>query len=99
MEKIGLSVVEVGWVLGKTESQIRRMLKKGVLRYAAGNRKIDPDVVWEQLPADESRELRSLALWALIRRQIGVPMPGSRFGPPAPIGVVIDLIARAMVNG
>jgi hypothetical protein len=99
MEKLGLSVREVGWVLGKTESQVRRMLRNGRLSYAVEKAKIDPDSVWEQLPDDESRELRCLALWALRRGRIGAPAPASRYGPPAPIGVVIQLVAWAMVNG
>jgi hypothetical protein len=39
---MGLSVVEAGWLLQKTETQVRGMLRRGELTYVVEGRKIDP---------------------------------------------------------
>jgi hypothetical protein len=78
----GLSVLEAGWILGKTEGQIRRLLKRATLRYMPVSRRIDPDSV-AALAGDEEPRLE--ALDALLKGELSAPRPGRRHAKPLPI--------------
>jgi hypothetical protein len=80
-ERVGVSVLEAGWVLGKTESQVRSLLRSGVLVYAVPPRRIDPVSV-EALFDDD---VRHEALEALLSGELAVPPPARRYGRPQPI--------------
>jgi len=79
--KIGLSVVEAGWLLQRPESQIRGMLRRGELAYVINGRKIDPARVRPLL--DGAYAL--LLLDVVLGGQFEVPRPDYRGGPPAPL--------------
>ena len=78
-EKIGLSVGEVGWLLQKTESRVRGMLKRGELSYAVTGKLIDPVGVDDLI---ESEFTRKLLQW-LLAGLLVAPKPERRHGPPA----------------
>jgi hypothetical protein len=81
-KRIGLSVLEAGWVLGKTESQVRHLLNKGVLLYVVPPRWIDPGSLRALLDADD---FRPEALEALLSGALVAPRPERRNGAPRPI--------------
>ena len=80
-DRIGLSVLEVGWLLQKTESQVRGMLRRGELLYAVEGRKIDPAGIDELI---ESEFERKLCQW-LLAGLLAAPRPQKRYGLPAPL--------------
>ena len=61
--RVGLSVVEAGWILQKTEGQVTGMLRREELAYAVAGRKIDAESVDELL---ESEFDRKLLKWLLL---------------------------------
>ena len=79
--RIGLSVVEAGWLLQKTEAQIRGMLRRGELTYVVERRKIDPVSVREGL----SGAYAQLLLDLVLAGEFAVWRPENRYGPPAPL--------------
>jgi hypothetical protein len=81
-KRIGVSVLEAGWVLGKTESQVRRLLKKGALHYVLVPRWIDPESVRALFDDDE---LQPEALEALLHGGLDAPRPVRRYAEPRPI--------------
>ncbi len=79
--RIGLSVVEAGWLLHRTEAQIRGMLRRGELVFVVEGRMIDPGSVRECLTGAYARLLLDL----LLAREFEVPRPEYRYGSPAPL--------------
>ena len=79
--KIGLSVVEAGWLLQRPEGQIRGMLRRGELAYVVAGRKIDPASVREHLDGAYAR----LLLGVVLGGEFEVPRPAYRGGEPAPL--------------
>src|SRR5437870_13190254 len=79
--KIGLSVVEAGWLLQRPEGQIRGMLRRGELAYVVAGRKIDPASVREHLDGAYAR----LLLDVVLGGEFEVPRPVCRGGEPAPL--------------
>jgi hypothetical protein len=78
----GLSVLEAGWVLGKTESQVRHLLKKGGLIYVVPPRWIDSESVRALFSDDE---FRREALEVLLCGGLVAPRPVRRYAEPQPI--------------
>ena len=74
--KIGLSVVEAGWLLQRPEGQIRGMLRRGELAYVVAGRKIDPASVREHLDGAYAR----LLLDVVLGGEFEVPRPVCRGG-------------------
>jgi hypothetical protein len=70
-KRIGVSVLEAGWVLGKTESQVRRLSTNGVLRYVRTPRWIDPRA-FERFSTTTNANLR---LWKPSCAE-ALPRPG-----------------------
>lgn len=79
--KIGLSVVEAGWLLQRSEGQIRGMLRRGQLTYVVEARRIDPESVRSRLGGAYARLLLDLVLGS----EFEVPRPERRWRPPAPL--------------
>lgn len=77
--KIGLSVVEAGWLLQRPEGQVRGMLRRGELAYVIAGRKTDPASVREHLDGAYAR----LLLDVVLGGEFEVPRPEYRGGPPA----------------
>jgi hypothetical protein len=91
--KIGLSVVEAGWLLQRPEGQIRGMLRRGELAYSVEGRKIDPASVRARIGSAYASLLLNLALGG----QFKVPLPEYRGGPPAPL--YPDTLGLALQTG
>lgn len=79
--KLGLSVSEAGWLLQKTESQIRGMLRRGDLTYVVAGRRIDPASVRRLLEGDYAL----LVLDMVLTEDVTAPSPNHRYGSPAPL--------------
>ena len=79
--KIGLSVVEAGWLLQRPEARIRGMLRRGELSYVVAGRLIDPASVRACLTGAYARLILDVVLAGGFR----VPRPERRWGAPAPL--------------
>jgi hypothetical protein len=77
--KLGLSVLEAGWLLQKTDTQVRSMLRRGELAYVVEGRKIDPASVRRRLDGAYADVL----LDCVLGGEFPVPRPEYRSGPPA----------------
>jgi hypothetical protein len=79
--KLGLSVLEAGWLLQKTEGQIRGMVRRGELSYVVEGRKIDPASVRRRLDGAYAEHL----LDCVLGGEFDVPRPEYQSGSPAPL--------------
>ena len=79
--KLGLSVVEAGWLLQRPEARIRGMLRRGELSYVVAGRLIDPASVRAWLTDAYAR----LLLDVVLAGGFVVPRPERRWGAPAPL--------------
>jgi hypothetical protein len=77
--KVGLSVLEAGWLLEKTQGEIRGMLKRGELAYAVAGKKVCPESVACLLATG----LQCVLLRSLLSGRVVAPKPERRYGPPA----------------
>ena len=91
--KIGLSVVEAGWLLQGSEGQVRGMLRRGELAYVVDGRKLAPASVRERLQGAYARLLLDVVLGGDFK----VPRPEYRSGPPAPL--YPDTLGLALQTG
>jgi hypothetical protein len=74
--KIGLTVPEVGWLLQKTEAQVRGMLGREELKYAVSARLIEIESLRPFIDTDLGR----FCLDALTQGHIRAPLPDTRWG-------------------
>ena len=91
---IGVTVREAGWILGKSEPQVRRLLASGTLEYAVIPTRVTSTSVELLLPEDALRELRRAALTAIVEGRLRAPIPESRYAKPASIRIAADLLSR-----
>lgn len=84
VEAIGVSTREAGWLLGMSEPQVRRLLRRGRLRLSAPGR-VDPQSVRDLFVDDALLELRTAALAYVLAGRVAVPVPLTRYARPAPI--------------
>lgn len=94
--KVGLSVVETGWLLQKTEAQVRGMLQRGELSYAVDSRLVATDDVEALLES----ALAFVCFRRLSRGVLVAPRPAKRWGAPAELWAAFDalmLTAPALV--
>lgn len=95
-----LTVREAAFLLQRPEMMVRRMVDSGQLRCLGDwqttdgkrRRRLSPETVREHFPKDGSRELRRLAMGAMLAGRLTVPAPASRWGAPAPLQDVVDLL-------
>src|SRR5205814_932502 len=95
-----LTVREAAFLLQRPEMAVRRMVGAGELRCLGDwdtangrrRRRLSPESVREHFPLDGSRELRRLAMGAILAGRITVPAPPGRWGAPAPLQDVVDLL-------
>ena len=76
-EEQGLTAWQAGWLLQKTEAQVRQMLRRGDLRRAARG-KVDPESVRDLL----DDELTENILDRVVDGSIIAPRPLTRYGEP-----------------
>jgi len=103
-----LTVREAAFLLQRSEMAVRRMVDGrqlhclGDWETACGRRRrwLSPESVRQHFPNDGSRELRRLALGAILAGRLRVPAPAGRWGGPAPLQDVVDLLgAHAFHSG
>ena len=95
-----LTVREAAFLLQRPEMAVRRMVDSGELRCLGDwetadgrqRRRLSPESVGEHFPTDGSRELRRLAMGAILAGRLTVPPPAGRWGAPAPLRDVVDLL-------
>lgn len=76
-QKQGLSAWEAGWLLQKTEAQVRHMLRRGDLRFVARG-KVDPESVRDLLDDEFTQYLLDL----VVDGSIIASRPLTRYGEP-----------------
>lgn len=89
--KIGLSVVETGWLLQKSEAQVRSMLRRSELSYAVEGRLVSIVDVEARLET----ALAYVCLCWLRSGLIDVPRPQTRWGRPASLLAALDALQVA----
>jgi hypothetical protein len=85
-DRVGLSALEAGWLLEKTEGEVRGMLKRGELAYAVAGKKVCPESVAGLLTTG----LQSVLLRSLLAGRVVAPRPERRYGPPAALWEAFD---------
>jgi hypothetical protein len=93
--RIGVSVREAGWILSRSESQVRRFLQTGRLVYAVRPTRLCADSVRALFPDDGLRPIREAALTAVAEGVVRAPAPATRYARPVPITELPRLIAGA----
>lgn len=83
--RIGLSIRETGWLLSRSESQVRRLVKAGRLSYAVEPTRLAAESVRALFPDDRLRPVREAALTAVLNDRLRVPAPATRYARPVPI--------------
>jgi hypothetical protein len=78
-------VRETAWLLSQSETRVRRLAKRGTLRYAIPRTRISVESLRALFPKDELLPLREAALAAVISGRVRVPAPASPDSPPASI--------------
>lgn len=89
--KIGLSVIETGWLLQKTEAQVRGMLKRAELSYAVDGRLVAVGDVEALLET----ALASVCFRRLCAGLLVAPRPEKRWGRPASLFAAFDAMMLA----
>jgi hypothetical protein len=95
-----LTVREAAFLLQRSEMAVRRMIDAGQLRSLGDwetesgrqRRRLSPESVRQHFPNDGSRELRRLALGAILAGRLRVPAPAGRWGAPVLLHDVVDLL-------
>lgn len=77
LQRQGLAAWQAGWLLQKTEAQVRHMLRRGDLRYAARGT-VDPESVRDLLDDEFTENL----LDRVVDGSIIAPHPLARYGEP-----------------
>ena len=85
MTRLGVSVREAAWLLTLTETRVRRLAKRGTLRYAIPPTRISVESLRALSPQDELLPLREAALVAVLSGRARVPAAPSPDARPAPI--------------
>jgi len=90
-----------------SEMKVRLMIDAGRLRCLGAwettdgrqRRHISPESVRELFPDDGSYQLRRLAMGAILGGRLTVPVPAGRWGPPAPLSSVVDVLISTSGRG
>lgn len=93
--RIGLSIREAGWLLSRSESQIRRLIQAGTLAYAVQPTRLCAKGVRALFPNDHLYPVRDAALAAVLEGRVRVPVPGTRYARPLPITEFPRLLEEA----
>lgn len=99
-----LTVRETAFLLQKSEMVIRRMIDTSQLACLGewetsdgrARRRISPESIREHFPDDGSYQLRRLAMGAILAGRFTVSAPANRWGPPAPLSIVVDVVSAAV---
>ena len=93
---LGVTVRETAWLLGKSEPQVRRLIRVGSLKHVVTPSRIDPATVRAFFPDDAMRPLREAALLAVLDDRVQVPTPETRYAIPVPITELPILLSAAL---
>jgi hypothetical protein len=89
---LGLRVREVALLLLLSEAQVRRLLQRGTLIYAAAPHLVDVESVRRLFPDDATREVREQVLHRLLTGQVKAPKLSSRYERPS----IYQLVAASL---
>jgi hypothetical protein len=93
--KIGVSVREAGWLLSRSESRVRRLVRSGGLAYAVRPSRLCDEDVRALFADDPLRPIREAALAAVLQGRVQVPAPTPRYAKPLPITELPRLLREA----
>jgi hypothetical protein len=93
--RIGVSVREAGWLLSRSESQVRRLVQAGTLVYAVCPTRLCTESVSGLFSNDALRPIREAALTAVLEGRARVPAPATRYAKPVPITELPRLLQEA----
>lgn len=93
--RVGVTIREAGWLLTRSESQVRRLVQTGKLVYAVRPTRLTVESVCGLFPDDASRPIREAALTAILDGRVRAPAPITRYARPVPITELARLLAGA----
>jgi hypothetical protein len=93
--RVGVTIREAGWLLSRSESQVRRLVQKGELVYAVHPKRLTVESVSGRFPDDALRPIRQAALAAIVQDRMRAPAPITRYARPVPITDLPRLLAEA----
>jgi hypothetical protein len=96
-----LTVRETAFLVQASEMVVRRMIDADELRCVGGwqtvngraRRYLSPESVRAHFPNDGSYQLRRLTMGAILAGRFKVPPPESRWGPPAPLSIIVEVLS------
>lgn len=91
--RVGITIREAGWLLSRTESQVRRLIHAGRLDFAVFPTRLSAQSVRAMFADDCLRPVREAALSAVLDGRVRVPAPSTRYAPPLPVTQLPRLLA------
>ncbi len=96
--RIGVSTREAGWLISRSEPQVRRLVQTGQLVYGVQPTRLCAESVRRLFPDDALRPIREAALAAVLQGRIRVPATTPRYAQPLPITELPRLLRDANNN-
>jgi hypothetical protein len=93
--RIGVSTRDAGWLISRSEPQVRRLVQVGKLVYAVQPTRLCAESVRRLFPDDALRPIREAALAAVLEGRIRVPATTPRYAKPLPITELPRLLREA----
>lgn len=93
--RIGVTIREAGWLLTRSESQVRRLVHAGKLVYAVRPTRLCVESLRSFFPDDALRPIREAALAAVLEGRVRVLTPTTRYAKPVPITELPRLLQEA----
>jgi hypothetical protein len=83
--RVGLTVIEAGWLLGLRESAVRQLLADGSLAYSVYPSRVSAAAIQVRFADDALRPVREAALLMVLEGRLCVPAPTHRYAQPVRI--------------
>jgi hypothetical protein len=93
--RIGVTIREAGWLLTRSEPQVRRLVRVGKLVFAVRPTRLTVESVSALFPDDALRPIRDAALASILQGRMRAPAPATRYARPVPITELARLLAEA----
>jgi NAD(P)-dependent dehydrogenase (short-subunit alcohol dehydrogenase family) len=94
-QAVGVTIREAGWLLTRSESQVRRLVQTGTLVYAVRPTRLTVESVSALFSDDALRPIREAALATILEGRLRAPAPIARYARPVPITELARLLAEA----
>jgi hypothetical protein len=90
-----VTIREAGWLLTRSEPQVRRLMQADKLVYAVRPTRLTVESVANLFPDDALRPIRKAALAAILQGRVRAPAPSTRYARPVPITELHRLLREA----